>query len=75
MDLQALLQEHEELQGELRGCTDKAKKASCEVMDRNTDVLGLHRRNAWWDMHRSHIEPIFRCFFFILGASEAALLD
>lgn len=31
MDLQTLLQEHEELQAELRGTTDKAKKASCEV--------------------------------------------
>lgn len=31
MDLQALQQEHEELQGELRGSIDKAKKASCEV--------------------------------------------
>ena len=31
MDLQALQQEHEELQGELRGFTDKAKKAGCEV--------------------------------------------
>lgn len=30
-DLQTLLQEHEELQAELRGSTDKAKKASCEV--------------------------------------------
>lgn len=50
MDLQTLLQEHEELQGELRGSTDKAKKASCEVTDRNTDLLGLQRCNAWWDM-------------------------
>lgn len=33
MDLQTLQQEHEELQGELRGSTDKAKKASCEVKD------------------------------------------
>lgn len=31
VDLQALQQEHEELQGELRGSTDKAKKAGCEV--------------------------------------------
>lgn len=31
MDLQTLLQEHEELQVELRGSTEKAKKASCEV--------------------------------------------
>lgn len=31
VDLQTLLQEHEELQAELRGSTDKAKKASCEV--------------------------------------------
>lgn len=50
MDLQTLLQEHEELQGELRGSTDKAKKASCEVTDKNTDVLGLQRCNAWWDV-------------------------
>lgn len=33
MDLQTLQQEHEELQGELRGLTDKAKKAGCEVKD------------------------------------------
>lgn len=31
MDLQTLLQEHEELQVELRGSSEKAKKASCEV--------------------------------------------
>jgi len=31
VDLQTLQQEHEELQAELRACTDKAKKASCEV--------------------------------------------
>ncbi len=32
VDLQTLQHEHEELQGELRGSTDKAKKASCEVV-------------------------------------------
>lgn len=31
MDLQTLLQEHEEMQAELRASTEKAKKASCEV--------------------------------------------
>lgn len=31
MDLQTLQQEHEELLGELRGSTEKTKKASCEV--------------------------------------------
>lgn len=31
MDLQTLQQEHDELQTELRGCTDKVKKANCEV--------------------------------------------
>lgn len=31
MDLQALQQEHEELQAEMRGCGDKVKKAGCEV--------------------------------------------
>ncbi|MEQ2201654.1 hypothetical protein XENOCAPTIV_015748 [Xenoophorus captivus] len=31
VDLQTLQQEHEELQTELRGCTDKVKKASCEL--------------------------------------------
>lgn len=31
MDLQALQQEHEELQNELRGANDKIKKANCEV--------------------------------------------
>lgn len=33
MDLQTVLQEHEELQAELRGSTEKAKKASCEVTE------------------------------------------
>lgn len=31
VDLQTVQQEHEELQAEMRGCTDKAKKATCEV--------------------------------------------
>ena len=31
VDLQTLQQEHEELLGEMRGFTDKAKKTSCEV--------------------------------------------
>lgn len=31
VDLQALQQEHEELQTEMRGCADKVKKAGCEV--------------------------------------------
>lgn len=38
MDLQTLQQEHEELLGELRGSTDRAKKASYEVKD-NCDEL------------------------------------
>lgn len=37
MDLQTLQQEHEELQGELRGSADKAKKAGCEVKPRQDD--------------------------------------
>lgn len=39
MDLQTLLQEHEELQAELRGSTDKAKKASCEVVQTGSRTL------------------------------------
>lgn len=39
MDLQTLLQEHEELQAELRGSTDKAKKASCEVVQAGSRTL------------------------------------
>lgn len=31
VDLQQLSHEHEELQGELRGASDKIKKANCEV--------------------------------------------
>lgn len=38
MDLQTLLQEHEDLQGELRGSTDKAKRATCEVKDQLTQI-------------------------------------
>lgn len=39
VDLQTLLQEHEELQAELRGSTDKAKKASCEVVRTGSRTL------------------------------------
>lgn len=39
VDLQTLLQEHEELQAELRGSTDKAKKASCEVVQTGFQTL------------------------------------
>lgn len=36
VDLQTLLQEHEELQGALRGSMDKSKKASSEVKHTQT---------------------------------------
>lgn len=39
VDFQTLLQEHEELQAELRGSTDKAKKASCEVVQTGSRAL------------------------------------
>lgn len=39
VDFQTLLQEHEELQAELRGSTDKAKKASCEVVQTGSRKL------------------------------------
>lgn len=54
MDLQTVLQEHEELQAELRGSTEKAKKASCEVKGliyRSTDaqrMLGYTTILATW---------------------------
>lgn len=43
VDLQTLLQEHEELQAELRGSTDKAKKASCEVGQTGSGVQVVRR--------------------------------
>lgn len=39
VDFQTLLQEHEELQAEIRGSTDKAKKASCEVVQTGSWTL------------------------------------
>lgn len=51
VDLQTLLQEHEELQGELRGSTDKVKKASCEVKDKYTEMLQQQRWNTFKRMH------------------------
>lgn len=49
MDLQTLLQEHEEMQGELRGSTDKAKKSSCEVKDKYTGMIQHQSWNTWSD--------------------------
>uniref|UniRef100_H3CN27 Myosin tail domain-containing protein n=2 Tax=Tetraodon nigroviridis TaxID=99883 RepID=H3CN27_TETNG len=51
MDLQTLLQEHEELQAELRGSTDKAKKASCELA-RVGEELRLEQE------HSLHLERV-----------------
>ncbi|TNN04188.1 hypothetical protein fugu_001217 [Takifugu bimaculatus] len=51
VDLQTLLQEHEELQAELRGSTDKAKKASCELA-RVGEELRLEQE------HSLHLERV-----------------
>lgn len=44
MDIQTLLQEHEELHAELRESTEKAKKASCEVLQRESRMLVFRHR-------------------------------
>ena len=50
LDLQALLQEHEEVQTELRGATERAKKAGGEVSTRTRlgteDALTHTRRHT-----------------------------
>ncbi|XP_029312533.1 myosin-8-like [Cottoperca gobio] len=54
VDLQTLQQEHEELQRELRGSTDKSKKASCELA-RVGEELRLEQE------HTIHLERVKKC--------------
>lgn len=49
VDLQTLQQEHEELQAELRGSTDRAKKNACEVRTRHLTADTLKLMSPMWN--------------------------